>query len=135
MKEKAAMQFPLKLKNYFFTHQEVIANPEFSENSEAGNDVDYDIDVESVNISKNEYGVNIKVNVGAEKTPNAPYFFTISAFGFFETSKEHKDLDENELKELIEFTGTQVLIGAIRERLADMTARGPWSVCYLDLFR
>ena len=56
MKKKVAMQFPLKLKNYFFTHQEVIANPEHIENSDMENNADFDIKVDVVDISENEYG-------------------------------------------------------------------------------
>lgn len=128
------MQFPLKLKNYFFTHQEVIANPSHDESAETENNIDYDIAVETVNISENSYGVNVKIYVDVEKNQNAPYFFTIAAFGFIEVNMDqNKDITNEELKKLISSTGVSVLVGAIRERLADMTARGPWAVCYLDI--
>jgi len=58
-----------------------------------------------------------------------PYFFTINAFGVLTTDLEMTD----QLRAPATGLGFDLLIGAIRERLATLTSRAPWGTSVLPL--
>lgn len=121
--------FPLRLDRYFFTEQQVIANPDYQANS--GQQVDFRVDASASQIEgqPGRYGITAKVESNPEKSDNPPYSFAITAFGVIATTEGVECV----LAEAqIETSAAQLLIGAIRERLAELTARGPWGTLYLD---
>jgi preprotein translocase subunit SecB len=124
-------KYPLRLERYFFTEQQVNANPGFDQDDAVPSILDFFYNVQTVRIGGNdhEYGITAKVSLNHEQSQNPPYFFSISAFGIIAANE---DIDAAAVESMIETTGAQMLLGAIRERLSDMTARGPWGPIYLD---
>ncbi|MGZ4956679.1 MAG: hypothetical protein ACXWFG_15890 [Methylobacter sp.] len=125
--------FPLRLDRYFFTNQEVVANPDFIQDDES-NPTQLELIVEG-HASRLEdhgqrYGITARVGVNQNDSKNVPYFFTIMAFGII--SIKDDTLGQATIEGIIETSGIQLILGAIRERLADMTARGPWELMLLD---
>lgn len=122
-------EFPLRLERYFFTEQQVIANPDYEITDIKRIDFLVDASANRIEGQTGKYGISAKVELNQEKSSNAPYFFTITAFGIIAI----KDGIETLVAEPhIETSGAQLLIGVIRERLAEMTARGPWGTLHLD---
>lgn len=127
-------EFPLRLENYFFTHQEAIANPEFLQDAAKKPYIDLVVNGGIVRLddsgNESRYGVTVHVELNKEKSENSPYFFSITAFGIVSIKTDMQSYPG--VESLVETSGTQLLFGAIRERLADMTSRGPWSFVQLD---
>ncbi len=119
--------FPLQLKNYFFTHQEVTANPDYKIGEQARNQ--YDIESSIVKMTDNQSGVQVTVTTNAEMSNNHSYFVKITVFGVMDIIQKISDI---ELDKTLKTDGTQLLIGVIRDHLASMTARGPWPPCFID---
>jgi preprotein translocase subunit SecB len=124
-------EYPLRLERYFFTEQQVTANPRYvnDQNDQAVLEYTYHLNTDKLNGSSHLYGITIKISINQEQSKNPPYFFTLAAFGIVEITE---DLDETTIQKLVDFSGGQLLIGVIRERLSDMTSRGPWGPLFLD---
>ena len=125
--------FPLQLSNYFFTHQEATANPEHEINQSKESNAHYDINavVSKIN-DRNSYGLEVTATLNPEKSVNAPYFIKITAFGIIEASDA---INQKEIEKLVSSAGSQLMIGAIRERIAEMTSRGPWPANYINFIQ
>lgn len=73
---------------------------------------------------ESRYGVVVSVRTDDEKSINPPYKFMVEAYAIFSVS--NAGTDELAISNFILDNGTPMVIGAIRERLADLTARSPW---------
>lgn len=122
-------EYPLQLKSYFFTHQEVVANPDHIEDPESKHQFDYRFQTHINKIDDDEYGVQLAVSLDRESNDNPAYFFTLSVFAIVQIQAK---LDESQADVLIKASCVPVLIGVIRERLSEMTSRGPWEVKVMD---
>lgn len=122
-------EFPLQLERYFYTEQQVSANPNYLESSSPHLDFLIDASVVRLTDQPGKYGLTASATINQETSFNSPYSFLISAFGIVNVNKE-SDIAAAEAQ--IEVSGAQLLIGAIREHLAEMTSRGPWGAIYLD---
>jgi|GEM_PF-1123431 len=126
-------EFPLRLERYFFTHQQVTANPDFNQDI-VNNPIhfEYIIDGDATRLADqdHQYGISAHVELNQEKSKNPPYFLSVTAFGI--VSIKDDTVGPAAIESMIESSGIQLLLGAIRERLADMTARGPWGQINLD---
>jgi len=127
------LQFPLRLNNYFFTHQEAIANPEHKQGE--GHELKMHFDVSTV-VSKidneNSFTLEVTTVINAENSINPSYFIKISAFGIIDVIH---DFTSEKVEDLVKSSGSQVLIGAIRERIIDLTSRGPWPSISMDFIQ
>jgi len=121
-------QFPLRLNNYFFTHQEAIANPEHKQGKEHELKMHFDVTAVVSKINEGDsFSLEVTTAINTEISINPSYFIKISAFGIIDVTQ---DLDHKEVESLLKLSGSQVLIGAIRERILELTSRGPWpSIC------
>lgn len=121
---------PLLLREYYFPIQIAQANSEFDPQSDLHNTK---IKL-SFNFFKADEGDHIwladmSVETDKEESENPPYFFKIQAFGVFKSDDEAGEqiiLSEGQI------ACKQILTGAIRERLADLTSRGPWGQHFLN---
>jgi len=68
------------------------------------------------------------VSLDEENADNPPYFFDVTAFGIVVVDD---GMPSDEAYRLACTTTPQTLIGAIREHLASITARGPWGAVFL----
>ena len=118
--------FPLQLDRYFFTDSTVRANPEHNPAGDRqGSRVSTAFQSQPVADRLGAYTVEMTVMLDETTSLNPPYFFSISAFAVILTPPT---LDPAAAWTVVRGTGFNVLIGAIREHLATMTARGPWGL-------
>lgn len=122
---------PVSLERYFFTTQSVIANPDHDINNEF---TKFHLKIEN-NLSllpeqNNRYGIEVTVTLDKENSNNAPYDVNVTAFGVIQVIDDKTD--QNEIDYLLKISGPQMMIGVIRERIAEMTSRGPWPTAHLN---
>ncbi|MEY8241473.1 MAG: hypothetical protein RPT25_14105 [Cycloclasticus sp.] len=123
-----------KLCDYFFTNQTVKANPHYvNEEDDCSKStlelkVELEIDPENSNIFLAQATVMSEKDIILKDRPDCSYEFYLAAFGRFEFVgiEEELNLRGKSLEYHAGLTCVQILIGAIRERLADLTSRGPW---------
>jgi preprotein translocase subunit SecB len=120
--------YPWQLDNYFFPHQEVRANPAHDPSGgRVHTHIDPSVKIAAIEGRQNTIGVEATIAVNESQSENPPYFFTISAFGMLSTHLEITDQSRAQAAEI----GVNLLLGAIRERLATLTARAPWGAFIL----
>ncbi len=122
---------PVSLERYFFTTQSVIANPDHDTNNGF---TKFHLKIEN-NLSllpeqNNRYGIEVNVSLDKENSNNAPYDVNVTAFGVIQVIDD--TIDQNEIDYLLKVSGPQMMIGVIRERIAEMTSRGPWPTAHLN---
>lgn len=120
--------YPWRLENFFFPHQEVRANLSFDPNgNRLGSQFTPSFSLVAIEGRPDAVGIEASVSLDEGKSDNPPYFFTISAFGILTTDLEMTD----DLRAQAAGFGINVLFGALRERLATLTARAPWGAFVL----
>lgn len=125
--------FPLQLNNYFFTHQEVIANPEHKQGKKHESKMHFDVNAVVSKINEGDsFSLEVTTAINNETSINPSYFIKISAFGIIDVTQ---DLDPEEIESLLKTSGSQILIGAIRERIVELTSRGPWQSTFIDFIQ
>ena len=72
------------------------------------------------------YALEIEIKLDTENSINPPYDFEIVVVGYFIVAD--KELDSSAGENLTLNWGSQLLIGAIRERLSMLTQSAPWGV-------
>ena len=117
-----------RLDNYFFPHQEVRANPAHDPNGVRPH-VHLSPSFQIVAIEGRPEAVEVEASIAVNESQseNPPYFFTISVFGVLSTHLEMTDQSRAQAAGV----GINLLVGAIRERLATLTSRGPWGTFML----
>lgn len=124
-------QCPLQLERYFFPHQEVIANPDYIvDGRKDGSKLKSEVNIDSIEGKKGAFAVEVTISLDKETSDNPAYFFRIQAYGLF---NDVSDLPREDAQAFAETAGVAILVGAIRERLADMTCRGPWGTYMMGL--
>lgn len=111
---------PLRLENYFFTKIDLEAN-----SGDCVDDIHLDKEMGIAKHQQDEHKwmVNLSVgNKGHEGEYNPSYKFRVDIVGFFRVADEYP---EEKAQGLVAFNGPAVLFGAVREMLANITARGP----------
>lgn len=118
----------LQVEDFFFPEQIVRANPQFNP---AGNkrgtvlNVHADIKNLSDGSPDSKFGVDLIVESDDEKSENPSYSFRLHGFLIF-TVQEVEGVEPEKAKEEAKANGVTMIVGATRERLADITSRGPW---------
>lgn len=125
--------------DYFFTNQTVKANPHYEpDDSNECSDVSLNLEVELTRSEENPNIFFAQAKVSSDKDIIAKgdsmsrYEFEVTAFGRFEFIgvEENLDLRDQSLAYHAGLTCVQLLIGAARERIMELTSRGPWEkVC------
>lgn len=72
--------------------------------------------------------VDLAISFHAVDEANSPYRGNLSFIGFFTVDNAYP---EDKVKLLVETNGPSVLFGAVREMVANLTARGPWPMVLL----
>jgi hypothetical protein len=115
---------PVQLEELFFPVQEVRANPEYDPNGNLSDtQVDRSINVWALDEAADRYGVTLEIAIDKETSVNPPYFFALHAYA---TMRADPRLDAATRQSSVRADGQTILLGAARERLLDLTARGPW---------
>lgn len=121
---------PFQLDRYFFPRQEVTANPSHHVNLPSNT-----ASVVKVAIGKDATAPNVltvvcHVSLDEAASTNPSYFFTLEAFGIFRTPDV---LTDDATRMDIGMKAAPILIGAARERLAELTSRAPWGPLILGI--
>ena len=122
---------PVSLERYFFTVQSVIANPDHDANNAATRvHLKIENSLSPVPQQKDRFGIEVSVSLDKENSNNAPYDIRVTAFGIIKIIDG--ETGQNEIDYLLKVAGAQMMIGIIRERIAEMTSRGPWPITHLN---
>ena len=116
------------LVDLFFPVQEVAALPTYDvAGDRAGTQLHFDHALEKLPKAEGQkptFAIRVKVESKDAESVNAPYHFVIEAYGIVRMdSSVGDDAADSSAATVL---GLQVVIGAIRERLADLTSRAPW---------
>jgi hypothetical protein len=118
------VQPPLQLEDIFFPLQEVRALAEHDPQGELrGTHIIQSIEFQVLDAAAGRYGVVLDMTIDEEKSHNPPYCFRLQAFASFFISPE---IDPISAQALVQTNGVMILIGAMRERLLELTSRAPW---------
>lgn len=116
----------VRLDDLFFPVQHVAALPNHEPGGErAGTDFQLSHEIERVENDEGKEFLAVKVRVknNSEKSVNAPYDFDVEAYAVLHIDNWTGNVKERRVAETV---GLQIVVGAIRERLADLTSRAPW---------
>jgi hypothetical protein len=115
----------LQLEEMLFPVMEMHTNAKHDLQGErAGTLLQYGQELQRIDGQPGKYGLMISVRSDNEKSKNPPYSFAIEAHAILSVVNGSPGT-EDELA-FVRNSGLPLVMGAIRERLADMTARAPW---------
>lgn len=117
-------QPPLQLEELFFPVQEVRANAAHSPQGEMhGTTIKQAFDLLVLDASTNGYGLLLDISSDDDKSVNPPYQFRLQAYARFVVAQT---VDPVTAQAMVQANGALVLVGALRERLLELTSRAPW---------
>ncbi|MET0280400.1 MAG: hypothetical protein ABW278_04650 [Steroidobacteraceae bacterium] len=90
----------------------------------SGTQLQYGHQVQKLDNAPGKYALILSVRSDNDKSVNAPYDFSIEAYAIFIVQQGTDEGDAN--SKFVLHNGLPVVMGAIRERLADITSRAPW---------
>lgn len=114
----------LQLDELFFPVQEVRANPEHDPNGlRTDTQVNQSVNAFAIDEAAGRYGVTLEISTNRETSVNPPYFFVLHAYAAMRADPQ---LDVATRQFMVQANGQTILVGAARERLLDLSSRGPW---------
>ncbi len=123
-----------RLLGMVFTHQLVIANREHDPEQphSSGTHVEFEVDKSATD--PRIVTVEVTVSSDEESSENPPYEYDVRAFTMvgYPDSDEESPLEEADVKRA-GVIGYRAAIGSIREHIASMTSRAPWSVFFVGI--
>lgn len=124
-------KYPLQLKSYSFPVQISRANQEFDPQGELnGTKTSNSFIFVKADDNDQTWFAQMTVATDVNESVNPPYFYEIHAFGIFQSEI---GTDEQIINSAGQVECFQVLTGAIRERIAELTSRAPWGQHTLDI--
>lgn len=123
------MALPLQLERYFFPVQKVEANPTHDPNLPIDSKSKIDVNVGEVEEQAGAYAVELTLSSSADSV-NESYTYTIMAFALLRATDN--TIPASELLAAASSFGASILVGVARERLAELTSRGPWPTVILN---
>jgi hypothetical protein len=115
----------LLLEELLFPVLELRTNPAHNQQGDrAGTQLQYGQQVQRLEGEGNRYGLMVSVRSDPETSKNPPYNFTVEAYAIFAASGVEPNTEAS--SDLVLKNGLPIVMGAIRERLAELSARAPW---------
>jgi hypothetical protein len=90
----------------------------------SGTQLKYGHQVQKLDNQPGKYALILQVRSDNDTSVNPPYDFVIEAYAIFVVTGGTDEGDANTL--LVLHNGLPIVMGAIRERIADVTSRAPW---------
>lgn len=116
------------LIQYFFPETFVRAVPDHDRTGTSTGTVQHlTHQIEELPTETLQHGVSVRISTDDEKSENQPYSYIVEAYGIFKPTLTESDQEIEDYRKNVEIVGIQILLGAIREHLAGVTARSPWS--------
>jgi preprotein translocase subunit SecB len=126
------MDYPIELKNIFFTRSIVVAVHAYTPNgsntlkiSPANN-----LEVKKIEDSSNQYTVTMTTLFNQESESTAPYMIDMECIAVFLVDE---NISKEETLKRLSITGHSVVYGAIREAVSWITSRQPYGPLNLGL--
>jgi preprotein translocase subunit SecB len=114
----------LQLEELLFPLQEVRSNQAHDVNGDrAGTQLDFGQQIQKMEGQPGRYVLMVSVKTNNETSKNPPYQFAIEAYAVLSVKGA---ADEAAEQLMITSNGFPMIMGAIRERLAQLTSRAPW---------
>lgn len=123
------MALPLQLERYFFPVQKVEANPTHDPSIPIDSKSNLNVSVGEVEEQVGAYAVELTLSSAADSV-NESYTYTIMAFALLRATDN--TISASELSAAAASFGASILVGVARERLAELTSRGPWPTVILN---
>lgn len=119
---------PLRLDTYFFTRIHVDACEKAAEKPAEG-ELSHKLDYLRHKEDPRKWMITLALRQAEDKGKCCPaYTFEIHAVGMFSVDKGYPD---EKVESLVRVNGPALLYGAIRELVANLTARGPFAAVHL----
>lgn len=114
----------LQLEELLFPLQEVRSNQSHDPAGDrAGTQLEFGQQLQKMEDQPGRYVLMVSVKTNNETSKNAPYQFSIEAYAVLNV----KDAaDQAAEQAMITANGFPMIMGAIRERIAQLTSRAPW---------
>ncbi len=128
------MEIPssLQLDELFFPLQDVRANPLHDQQGDrTGTVINFAQQVQKIEGQPGRYAVSLAVNSDNENSKNPPYTFSIEAYAVI--TLRDAIVDAATEPAVVLAAGMPVLVGALRERVAELTSRAPWGRFLINL--
>ena len=119
---------PLQLEHYCVNavHLDANLDAKVAEKLEWRIDAKYDLATHRDDSLR--WKVDLMISFHATEEAKSPYKGTLSFVGFFAVDASYP---KDKVQFLVETNGPSVLFGAVREMVANITARGPWPMVLL----
>jgi hypothetical protein len=114
----------LQLEELLFPLQEVRSNQSHDPAGDrAGTQLDFGQQLQKMEDQPGRYVLMVSVKTNNETSKNAPYQFSIEAYAVLNVKGAADAAAE---QAVITANGFPMIMGAIRERIAQLTSRAPW---------
>ena len=129
---RPVMDYPVEIKNVFFTRSIVIAIPDHIPDGTQILKISpvNNIDIKKVEGHEDQYTVSMHTLFNQDSEASAPYMIDIECIAVF---KVDTTISEEERIKRLTITGHSVIYGAIREAVAWITSRQPYGPLNLGL--
>lgn len=129
---RPVMDYPIEIKNVFFTRSIVIAIPDHIPDGTQILKISpvNNIDIKKVEGHEDQYTVSMHTLFNQDSEASAPYMIDIECIAVF---KVDTTISEEERIKRLTITGHSVVYGAIREAVAWITSRQPYGPLNLGL--
>lgn len=119
------MDNPFLLEDLLFPVLEVRTNPKHDTQGErAGTLLQYGQQIQKVEGQPGRFGLVVSVRTDDANSKNPPYTFNVEAYAIFNLGEGAVDNEET-AKRVVQ-NGLPMVMGAIRQKIAELTARAPW---------
>jgi hypothetical protein len=116
---------PLMLDDLLFPLVEMRTNGKHDpQGNRAGTQLQYGQQVQKIEGQAGRYGLMVSVRSDDSNSTNPPYSFNIEAYALFNAGETAADNDET-VQRVVQ-QGLPIVMGAIRQKLAELTSRAPW---------
>ena len=117
------MSFPLRLEKHYFSRVSISALDAKNAESATMGTTQVSLSVGKDKKNNRHYKIILKVRIISEQ--NKPLFYQgeVICIGLFWVDEKYP---EAQIEKLVAVNGSGILYGAIREMIANITARGPW---------
>lgn len=115
----------LQIEDVMYPTLEVRTNNQHSpEGERAGTLLKFGREVRKLDNRPGKYALMVSVSSDNEQSRNPPYRFAVDAYAVVSIGGEA--LEGEAAEKFILTNGLPIMMGAVRERLAEATARAPW---------
>jgi hypothetical protein len=123
---------PFRLEELYFPVQELRALPSHDATGERqGTNTTLSQGVKPVDDAGQAYWFTLAVVSNDATSVNAPYSFRMEAAALFRCTDA--TLNSSEIARMLTAVAQPVVLGAVRERIAEMSSRAPWGRYLVDL--